>query len=148
LTATPLPSHSPSWLSRNVQCYQYHTGVEPQQPPSPPPLIVPPPVPVGYVPPPPDPSFISEEEFQNTRILHTPSRPSTPSRCSSSHSPRYCADRDSSLWKSRSPTVVGQSSPSLLQRSNSFTFENSPVPRQGLLFLDTLPRVSANPASF
>ena len=148
LTATPLPPHSPSWLSRNVQDYQYHSSVddvEVQQPPSPPPLIIPPPVPVGYVPPP-DSALISEEEFQRTRILHTPSRPSTPSRHSASHSPRYSSDRRSSLWKSRSPTVVGQSSPSFLQRSNSFTPENSPAPREGLLFVDTLPRVSVNPA--
>lgn len=142
LTGTPLPSHSPSWLSRNVRGYP---GVEPQPYPSPPPLIVPPPVPVGYVLPPPDPEFISEEEFQNTRILHTPSRPSTPSHRLSSRTPRYCADRSSSLWKSRSPTVVGQSSPSFLQRSNSFTPENSPAPRQGLLFLDTLPRTLSAP---
>lgn len=145
LTATPLPSGSPSWLSRNVQVYQFHQTVEP---PSPPPLIVPPPVPVGFIRPRPDSALFSEEEFQNTRILHTPSRPSTHSRHPSSHTPRYCPDRDSSLWKSRSPTIVGQSSPSFLQRSNSFTPENSPAPRQGLLFLDTLPRVSANPACF
>ena len=147
LTATPLPSHSPSWLSRNVQVHQYHSSAELQPPPSPPPLIVPPPVPVGFIPPPGS-ALISEEEFQSTRILHTPSRPSTPSRYPSAHTPRYCSDRGSSLWKSRSPTVVGQSSPSFLQRSNSFTPENSPAPRQGLLFLDTLPRVSANPTCF
>ena len=145
LTATPLPPHSPSWFSRNVQTYQYHPSVEP---PSPSPLIVPPPVPVGFISPPPNSALFSEEEFQSTRILHTPSRPSTPSRLSSSHTPRYCSDRGSSLWKSRSPTVVGQSSPSFLRRSNSFTPENSPAPRQGLLFLDTLPRVSANPSRF
>lgn len=145
LTSTPLPGHSPSWFSRNVQGYQYYPSVVPQQPPSPPPLIIPPPVPAGYVLPPPDSALISEEEFQNTRILHTPSRPASPSRHASSQSPRYRSDRCSSLWKSRSPTVVGQSSPSFLQRSNSLTPENSPAPRQGLLFLDTLPRVSADP---
>jgi len=142
LTATPLPPHSPSWLSRNVQ--DYHPSVEPL---SPPPLIIPPPVPVGYIPPP-DSALISEEEFERTRILHTPSRPSTPLRHSTSHSPRSSSDRCSSLWKSRSSTVVAQSPPSFLQRSNSFTPENSPAPRQGLLFVDTLPRVSADPAWF
>ena len=139
LTATPLPPHSPSWLSRNVQ--DYHPRVEP---PSPLPLIIPPPVPVGYVPPP-DSALISVEEFERTRILHTPSRPPSPLRHSTSHSPRSSSDRCSSLWKSRSSTVVAQSSPSFLQRSNSFTPENSPAPRQGLLFIDTLPRVSADP---
>lgn len=142
LTGTPLPS--PSWLSRNVQYYQYPSHVEPQPPPSPPPLFVPPPVPVGYIPPPPDPAFISEEEFQSTRILHTPSRPTTPSRHAPSYTPRYCPDRCSSPWKRGSPTVVGQSSPHLLHRSNSFTQENSPAPR-GLLFLDTLPRTLSAP---
>ena len=139
LTGTPLPPHSPSWLSRNVQ--DYHPSVEP---PSPPPLIIPPPVPVGYVRPP-DSALISEEEFESTRILHTPSRPSSLHH-STSHSPRSSSDRCSSLWKSRSPTVVAQSPPSFLQRSNSFTPDNSPAPRQGLLFIDTtLPRVSADP---
>ena len=145
LTGTPLPPHSPSWFSRNVQDYEYYPSVEPQRPLSPPPLIIPPPVPVGYNPPP-DSALISEEEFQWTRILHTPSRPSSPSRHLSSPSSRDSTDRRSSLWKSRSPTVVAQSPPSFLQRSNSFTPENSPVPREGLLFVDPLPRVRAGPA--